>query len=442
MCYIGWVVSCNREWHKVKKQMLNSMLERWRDAFGSVIDWKFYKSLSFESFCDVVAWQTISNYWLFISRAEPTTERVKEKTAENNQPFWQLVHNWTIANDKELAKKYWVNMQSNIDSSVLYDILNKFSWIDEIINFLKNEVIWSFAMAFKRKNYVIVANNYRPIYYFAWWWEVIFWSTKDFLQSKFCRKLPNYSILIIDTDGWDYTEVVWCLYKPSKEKKWLVMFSAGLDSTTVSKMAVDDCDEVRLVHFNYWCNATSKEYECAKNIEQRYQSKNKNVDCIFPDVSDYFKSIQDSWIMNNKYSPKLWNEWIEFAFEWVYARNTYFMAWLFWYAEANWYNRIYSWINLEEAWAYPDNEVDYFDQRNSFSWNVVWAWKQIEVISPIGRLMKHEIVKKAYDIGAPIHLSRSCYKWDEKHCWQCWPCRMRKIWHKINWLEDCIFYSF
>nr|MCG2909665.1 7-cyano-7-deazaguanine synthase [Stygiolobus sp.] len=64
-----------------------------------------------------------------------------------------------------------------------------------------------------------------------------------------------------------------------------------------------------------------------------------------------------------------------------------------------------------------------------------------EVLMPVGNLVKHEIVKLGVEIGAPLHLTWSCYEGGEKHCGMCGPCYMRKMAFRINGLEDPVEYE-
>lgn len=56
--------------------------------------------------------------------------------------------------------------------------------------------------------------------------------------------------------------------------------------------------------------------------------------------------------------------------------------------------------------------------------------------------MKHEIVKLALEIGAPIHLSWSCYHDGDRPCGKCGPCFLRKRAFAINGKEDMLDYIY
>ncbi len=60
--------------------------------------------------------------------------------------------------------------------------------------------------------------------------------------------------------------------------------------------------------------------------------------------------------------------------------------------------------------------------------------KHVELLMPVGgHLVKHEIVKLGLEVGAPLHLTWSCYdNGGERHCGRCGPCYMRRWAFRIN----------
>lgn len=79
-------------------------------------------------------------------------------------------------------------------------------------------------------------------------------------------------------------------------------------------------------------------------------------------------------------------------------------------AEAYGFDAIASGINLEEAGAYPDNEMEFVRMFSRLVPYAVGPNKKVEVLMPVGNLVKHEIVKLGVQIDAPLHLTWSCYE--------------------------------
>jgi len=110
-------------------------------------------------------------------------------------------------------------------------------------------------------------------------------------------------------------------------------------------------------------------------------------------------------------------------------------------AEAYDFDAVASGVNLEESGAYPDNEMEFVRLLSKVAPYAVRPNKKVELLMPVGNLVKHEIVRLGVEIGAPLHLTWSCYEGGEKHCGKCGPCYMRKWAFKINGLKDPVEYE-
>jgi 7-cyano-7-deazaguanine synthase len=50
---------------------------------------------------------------------------------------------------------------------------------------------------------------------------------------------------------------------------------------------------------------------------------------------------------------------------------------------------------------------------------------RIEIVTPVITLKKSEIIRKAIQLGAPLHLTWSCYQDEEEACGACDSCLLR-----------------
>ncbi|MEM3291425.1 MAG: 7-cyano-7-deazaguanine synthase QueC [Saccharolobus sp.] len=463
MCSVSGVLILNpNNFEKIEKRLagiLKKAEDRGRDSFGIVViqkdgEIKVRKSLGKPSEKEELLYGIIdenSRVVIANNRAEPTTEYVRQKTEDDIQPFigerYIVTHNGIIANDTEIEKKYNLIRKTKIDSSILPPFLDKL-WdgrVESLRNML-NEIKGSFALIIgdkKNPDRIFLAQNFKPLYMaYDYSLEAVFFTSLDdyFDVKPFdpvnVTKLEPYSIVMVNTQK---QMVKVPLIKTEKSrKKILVVASGGLDSTVAATKLIREGNDVVLLHFNYRHKAEEREREAVRKIAEYLQVPLIEID------TDLFKMIGHSTLIKGGgdiVKDRSGEEGAEFAHEWVPARNLILLSVAIAIAESNGFDAIASGINLEESGAYPDNEMEFIRLLNKLSPYATGPNKKVEVLMPVGNLVKHEIVKLGYEIGAPLHLTWSCYEGGQKHCGKCGPCYMRKMAYKINGLKDPIAYE-
>ncbi|AWR96438.1 7-cyano-7-deazaguanine synthase QueC [Acidianus sulfidivorans JP7] len=462
MCSVnGVLILDNNNYDKIEKkfiQIFKNAEDRGRDSFGIVIldnegNTRSIKSVGKPSENEEKLYGIFDEKTSVVianNRAEPTTEYVNKKEEKDIQPFegqrYIVTHNGIIANDLEIEKKYEIKRNTRIDSAVIPHFLDK-KWDGKIENLpnILSEVKGSFAFIIadkKTPNRIILAQNFKPIYMmYDYSLKAIFFSSLDtyFDAKPFdevnIRKINPYSVVEITKDL-QYNEFP--LIKKNYRKKALVIASGGLDSTVVATKLIRDGYDVTLLHFNYHHKAEEKEREAVKKI-----SEYLNVPLIEVNT-DLFKLIGGTTLLKNGgniVKERKGEEGAEFAHEWVPARNAIFFTVALAIAESKGFDAIASGINLEESGAYPDNEMEFVRMFKQLSPYATGPNKVVDILMPVGNLVKHEIVKLGIEVGAPLHLTWSCYEGGEKHCGKCGPCYMRKMAFKINGLKDPVEYE-
>jgi len=216
-----------------------------------------------------------------------------------------------------------------------------------------------------------------------------------------------------------------------------VVASGGLDSTTAATQLVKQGYDVTLLHFNYGHVAEGPEEAAVRRIADFL-----NVPLLEVNM-DFFRIVRRSPLLGDGEINRRRDgvSGAEFAHEWVPARNFVFIALATAIAEAYGYNYVATGINLEEAGAYPDNEMEFIRLLNQVLPYAVGPNKNVELLMPVGHLVKHEIVKLGLEVGAPLHLTWSCYDKGPRHCGRCGPCYMRRLAFKINGVRDPVEYN-
>jgi 7-cyano-7-deazaguanine synthase len=396
------------------------------------------------------------------NRAEPTTEYVKTKFLEDVQPYrsggWYVVHNGTIANDKELKEGYGISVDTSIDSAVIPALLNTALSDDnftaeDVARVLTQEVIGSYSLAimhYKHPGKVILACNYKPLYLgyhpqSKYW---MFSSQKEYITGKSIQRklgcaltveaIPPYSCVMVSNEMAPRDLEFLSLY-PAKEgkPKALVVCSGGLDSTVVAAKAKKDGYDVTLLHFKYSCRAEEKEVIAIKKIAEYLSCEYMFV------TTDIFKDvIKGSPLTGTGNEEIAYSQaGAEFAHEWVPARNLIMLSLATGIAESHGFDTLMLGNNLEESGAYPDNEMEFINKLNAVMPYSVAANKRVTIQMPVGNLMKHEIVKLGLKVDAPLHLTWSCYEAGKLHCGVCGPCYMRRTAFAINDTPEVINYE-
>ncbi len=372
-------------------------------------------------------------------RAEPTTEYVQNKCLNDQQPYcigpWAIVHNGTIANDAELRTNL---LKTKIDSAAIVEQLNcmtsedPFAAFEKVVRKLKG----SFAILATHSgfpNWVFAAANYRPIWYATHNHGTYFASARHYFPRNMVPSmLEPYSVAVFNPGGLARLE---SLRPPvALSSRALVVCSGGLDSVVAATFAQKALDyEIELIHFLYGSRAQGPEVDAVRSVAQALGCKLH----LFP-LNIYSK--EDSPLLDSNSVVAGGEAGAEFAYEWVPARNLVMLSVATAFAEARGIGTLVLGNNLEEAGAYPDNEPEFIAKFNDMLPFAVADGKRMQVIMPVGNMMKHEIVKLGHEIGAPLELTWSCYRAGDKHCGTCGPCFMRRTAFRINNLPEVISY--
>lgn len=411
MCGIfGWMgLVSNRD----KQYLLDRGTERGRDGWGIWYDGIIKRSLEGKPELDVElseAYRVLGNF-----RATPTTE--VESSLSLLQPYEGIVHNGTIANDKDFG-------DFPIDSMTL-PLIIKNREFDYLIPQLQ-KIKGSYAIAYYHRDDLILACNYKPIYFYRDGYSFMFASTPSMLPN-FSVPIPPYSVARLNAATFDLEirEI------PRRQnKKVLLAASAGLDSTTVAYMLKAEGYQVTLIHLTYGCLAEGREVERIHRIADEGGFDLKLIDMP--------RGVMRGTITEGDYH-KDGISGTEYANDWVSARNLLMLSIMTAYAETNDYGYIAFGGNNEESMAFPDNEQEFGRKFNEILPYSVQNGIKIELLQPLATYMKHEIVKIGHELNVPYELTWSCYSDGDRHCDNCGPCSMRKIAFKRNGLKDPVF---
>ena len=207
-------------------------------------------------------------------------------------------------------------------------------------------------------------------------------------------------------------------------KKAISVFSGGLDCT-VATTVFDKTHEIHAITFNYGQKALTQEINASRKICEKMGWSHEVIDLPWlADISnsslntdDEIPELKESDLDNLEKSSKTASN------VWVPARNTVFTSIALSYAESIGAEIIIVGWNGEEGATFPDNSKVYMEKFNELIKE--GSPEKIKIEAPAIDLNKEEIVKLGIEVGAPMELSYSCYKGEDKPCGVCESCVRR-----------------
>ena len=220
-------------------------------------------------------------------------------------------------------------------------------------------------------------------------------------------------------------------------KKALILFSGGLDSTTVLHHAITK---------GYACIPLTIDYNQRHSYEiessQKYLKNLKLKGYVFKiDLTQ----IGGSALTDNAINVQTEMN-IGIPVTYVPARNTIFLSIASAYAEKMGIDQIFIGVNQIDYSGYPDCRPDFID---SFKTTINLGTKtgvdgkQLKINTPLINMSKKDIIKYGHDMGIDYSQTVSCYQLDNNGnaCGHCDACKLRKEGFLLAGLDDPTTYK-
>ncbi|MHA1302226.1 MAG: 7-cyano-7-deazaguanine synthase QueC [Candidatus Heimdallarchaeaceae archaeon] len=203
----------------------------------------------------------------------------------------------------------------------------------------------------------------------------------------------------------------------------IVLLSGGMDSTTVGALAVKNHGAKNVIGLtiNYG-QRHQKEISSAKKVA-KFLGILLWQEIVIPDI---FKGSDSSLINWRKGVPeKSYAEIQGVSPTYVPFRNGVLLSSAAAVALSQGADLIYYGAHADDAaeWAYPDCTPEFNGAIGSAIY--VGTYHQVRLIVPFQYLTKAEIVEVGVQLGAPFHLTWTCYNGKEKACGKCSACLSR-----------------
>ena len=232
-----------------------------------------------------------------------------------------------------------------------------------------------------------------------------------------------------------------------KRERAVVCLSGGMDSTVCAALAARDFDAFGL-HFSYGQRTEARELQSARAVAERV-----GLQELMELRTDLFRRIGGSALTDSTIavpaaatadeeatdeaaagkaaaheitggSAMARRTGAEVPVTYVPFRNAHFLAAAVSWAEVLEASTVLIGAVEQDSSGYPDCRPAYYDAFNAL---VATGTRDgtIRVQTPLIRLRKAEIVRLGVELGAPLHVSWSCYAGEKVACGVCESCTLR-----------------
>jgi 7-cyano-7-deazaguanine synthase len=216
----------------------------------------------------------------------------------------------------------------------------------------------------------------------------------------------------------------------------VVLLSGGMDSCVTAEIARREVRHLGALHVSYGQRTAARERRAFAEIADALAIEER----LTADIG-YLSAIGGSSLTDPAISVTEADlEAGEPPSSYVAFRNTHLLAIAVSWAEVQGAKAVYIGAVEEDSSGYPDCRRVYYD---AFEELVRQGTRMTEfaVRTPVIAMRKSEIVRRGVDLGAPLHLTWSCYRNDEVACGTCDSCALRLRGFREAMLEDPLPYA-
>jgi 7-cyano-7-deazaguanine synthase len=225
-------------------------------------------------------------------------------------------------------------------------------------------------------------------------------------------------------------------------KRAVVLLSGGIDSTTTLAIAIADGYEAYALSFEYG-QRHQIETEAARRVADSLGTKEHRIAKI--DLRAFGGSALTGHIdVPKKRSATEIAHGIPVTY--VPARNTVFLAYALAWAEVIQAANIFLGVNAIDYSGYPDCRPEFieaFETLANVGTKAGVEGRRFQIHTPLIKLSKAEIIRKAVDLGVDLSLTHSCYDPSPEGfaCGECDSCLLRLKGFREAGMEDLIRYA-
>ena len=209
----------------------------------------------------------------------------------------------------------------------------------------------------------------------------------------------------------------------AEKPKGVVLLSGGMDSCVVTAIA-NQTHRLALLHTSYGQRTERRERRSFDEIADFYNVRERLAIRL-----DSFAQIGGSALTDTRIEVPESGEALaphsRIPVTYVPFRNAHFLSAAVSWAEVIGATAIFIGAVAEDSFGYPDCRPEYYRAFEELIRQGTRPETHIEIITPVIKMRKSEIVRRGLELGAPLASTWSCYQSEDAACGTCDSCRLR-----------------
>ena len=210
-------------------------------------------------------------------------------------------------------------------------------------------------------------------------------------------------------------------------RRAVVLLSGGMDSCVSAAIAHErhGAGNVAALHASYGQLTQARERRAFTEVADFYEIRERLVAQL-----DHFRAIGGSALTDRKIAVPEDELGVagphgDIPVTYVPFRNAHFLSVAVSWAEAIGAEAVYIGAVAEDSSGYPDCRPEYYRAFQELVRVGTRPETKIEIVTPVITLKKSEIIRRGVELGAPLHLTWSCYQSEDAACGACDSCLLR-----------------
>jgi 7-cyano-7-deazaguanine synthase len=200
----------------------------------------------------------------------------------------------------------------------------------------------------------------------------------------------------------------------------VVLASGGMDSCVTTAIA-NESYRLAMLHVAYGQRTEQRELKSFNALADFYKAEHRLV-CRL----EHLRQIGGSSLTDERLAVEPADlDRKNIPSSYVPFRNAHFLSIAVSWGEVLGARQIFIGAVAEDSSGYPDCRPEYYTAFNRAIATGTKPETRLEIATPVIHLRKSEIVRRGVELGAPLHLTWSCYQSEDVACGVCDSCALR-----------------